>query len=418
MDLLSGVLALSCCKNVIIVGDTKQLPQIVNTVIQSKLNGEGIDQAYNYFEHNMLSSMLALYGDQLPKTLLKEHYRCHPKIIEFCNQKYYQGELIPFTEEKEGDQALILYRTTEGNHMRELMHSKGKFNQRELDVIVHEVLHNPNLSDEAYNNIGFATPYRKQVEKAVDTLGDNIESDTIHKYQGREKPIMIMSTVLDQTRYGKIGMPFVDDSRMINVAVSRAQKCFVLVTDHSLFSKYGREVGDLIRYMEYNTLDENIINSEVVSVFDLLYKEFSNKLMSLNKKMVSNSRYKSENIMWTLLAEIFNEEKYNCLVFRFQILLKNLIYYSDRLDEEEQSYINHRASVDFVIYYKLNKKPILVIEVDGFSYHENNLRQLQRDKLKNSILDKLDLPFIRFPTTGSREEQIIRKKLDELLGYD
>lgn len=417
VDLVSGVLALSCCKNVIIVGDTKQLPQIVNMAIQSNINVENIDEPYNYFKHNVLSSMLALYGTQLSTTLLKEHYRCHPKIIEFCNQKYYKGELIPFTEEKEDDQALILYRTSEGNHMRELTHSKGKFNQRELDVIIHEVLHNPNFSDDAHNNIGFVTPYRKQVEKAINTLGDNIESDTIHKYQGREKPIMIMSTVLDQTRFGKIGISFVDDPRMINVAVSRAQKCFVLVTDHLLFSKYGREVSDLIRYMEYNTLDRNIIHSEVVSVFDLLYREFSNKLISLNRRLVNKSKFKSENIMWTLLEDILNEEKYNCLEFRFQILLKNLINYSDKLDEEEQKFINHRSSVDFIIYYKLNRKPLLAIEVDGYSYHENNSQQLLRDKLKNSILSKHDLPLIRFPTTGSNEEQIIRKKLDEVLSY-
>ncbi|MNW44748.1 ATP-dependent RecD-like DNA helicase [compost metagenome] len=132
VDLLSGVLALSCCKNVIIVGDTKQLPQIVNITIESKINLEYVDESYNYFRHNILSSILSLYKDELPKTLLKEHYRCHPKIIEFCNQKYYKGELVPFREEKEGDEPLILYRTSEGNHMRELKHSKGKFNQREL----------------------------------------------------------------------------------------------------------------------------------------------------------------------------------------------------------------------------------------------------------------------------------------------
>jgi hypothetical protein len=52
------------------------------------------------FKHNILSSVLALYPDA-PRVILKEHYRCHPKIIGFCNQKYYNGELIPFTKENE-----------------------------------------------------------------------------------------------------------------------------------------------------------------------------------------------------------------------------------------------------------------------------------------------------------------------------
>ncbi len=134
-------------------------------------------------------------------------------------------------------------------------------------------------------DIGFVTPYRKQVEKAAQKFTSNIEIDTIHKYQGREKPIMIMSTVLDRTRAGSMGMKFVNDPCMINVAVSRAQKQFILVTDQSAFHKYGNEVGDLMRYMEYSTLDDNVVNSEITSVFDLLYKEYSETLQSFRERV-------------------------------------------------------------------------------------------------------------------------------------
>ena len=36
-------------------------------------------------------------------TLLREHYRCHPKIIEFCNQQFYDGELISMTTDSGED---------------------------------------------------------------------------------------------------------------------------------------------------------------------------------------------------------------------------------------------------------------------------------------------------------------------------
>lgn len=172
VDLLTGALALSCCKNAIIVGDTKQLPQIVDETIQGKIKIKDIEDTYNYFKHNILSSILSLYSDAIPKVILKEHYRCHPKIIEFCNQKYYNGELIPFSEEKENDDPLILYRTSKGNHMREVTNGdkNGKFNQRELDVTIEEVLQNPKICIEKGSDIGFTTPYRKQVEKANDTF--------------------------------------------------------------------------------------------------------------------------------------------------------------------------------------------------------------------------------------------------------
>lgn len=417
VDLLTGGLALSCCKNAIIVGDTKQLPQIVNKDLFKKIKPFEIEEQYDYFKNNILSSMISLYGDKLPKVMLKEHYRCHPKIIEFCNQKYYNSELIPFKQGNEDDVPLILYRTSDGTHLREVTNGdkKGKFNQRELDVIVEEILKNPNIYDESNLDIGFTTPYRKQADKAEDMLSSEIECDTIHKYQGREKSIMIMSTVLDDSRAGKQGVSFVDNPCMINVAVSRAIDKFILVTHKSLFSKAGKEVGDLIRYMEYNTLDENIINSEVVSVFDLLYKEYSDKLIGFKNKIKNNSKYQSENIMYCLLKEVLDLEKYDNLDFTTQVLLKNLLNSVDKLNEREIKYVNHNSSIDFIVFHKLNKKPVLAIEVDGFAFHENNPKQLEKDKLKDNILIKYELPLLRLPTTGSNEEAKIQNKLDEII---
>lgn len=418
VDLLTGALALSCCKNVIIVGDLKQLPQIVDETIEDKLGdiGSEIGYCYQYFEHNLLSSVVGLYGNALPKVMLREHYRCHPKIIEFCNKKYYDGELIAFTSENEGDRPLLIYRTVEGNHMREITHGRrGKFNQRELDVIQQEVLVNLEFAIERNSDIGFTTPYRRQVEKAADQLVEDIESDTIHKYQGREKPIMILSTVLDRSRSGKKGLQFVNDPRMINVAVSRAQQQFILVTDHSLFRKFGTEIGDLIRYMEYSTLDDNLIDSEIVSVFDLLYKDYSEKLRSFKGRLLQRSKYASENIMWTLLEDLIQEAPYKGLTCGGQIILKNLFHDLSKLTDYERDYVNNRASVDFVLYHGLDKKPIIAIEVDGFEYHENNLRQQERDLLKDSIFKKKGLPLLRLPTTGSGEVEKIRMMLNEIM---
>ena len=39
----------------------------------------------------------------------------------------------------------------------------------------------------------------------------------------------------------------------------------------------------------------------------------------------------------------------------------------------------------------------------------------ERDILKNNILSKYNIPLIRLTTNGSREENIIRSKLDELV---
>lgn len=412
VDLVTGVLAFSCCRNVIVVGDTKQLPQITDQKIQFQLKNVPSEPAYNYFNHSILSSIVELYGNHLPRVVLREHYRCHPQIIEFCNQKYYDGKLIPYTDPNLSHTPLVLYRTAKGNHMRIVTHGEkqGIYNQRELDVTVEEILQNPDLATEN-SQIGFVTPYRKQANVASSLMPDGIESDTVHKYQGREKDLMVLSTVLDGSWQGQRGLEFVDDPHMVNVAVSRAIKQFVLVTDHDLFYKKGKNIGDLIRYMQYSTLDGNVIESQVVSVFDLLYKQYSPKLLSLKAKMDPAARYRSEEALRVLLEEILTQPQYDRFSYVQGMLLRNLLNAVGNLSDEELAYVNNRASLDFVVNYKQDKSCKLVIEVDGFAFHENRPEQLRRDALKDSILKKYEIPFLRLATNGSRERARILQAL-------
>jgi len=414
VDILTGALVFSCCRNVIIVGDVKQLHQITNEKIEPRLKTSPLNPVYNYFRHNILSSIISLYGSSLPRQILQEHYRCHPQIIEFCNQKYYDGELIPYTSSNLSKCPLLLYQTTEGNHLRRVTKGEGKgiYNQREFDVIVDEILRNPDFAENS-EKIGFVTPYRKQANKGEQVLPSGIESDTVHKYQGRQKEVMIMSTVLDSTRSGQMGLKFVDDPQMVNVAVSWAIRQFVLVTDHDLFFKRGKDIGDLIRYIQYSTLDENVIESKIVSVFDLLYRQYSSQLMALKAKMNPGARYQSEEALRALLEEILAEPQYNQYTYVQGMLLRNLLNTVDLLTPEEMKLVNNRASLDFVVFYKLGKACVLVIEVDGFAFHENNPDQQRRDALKDAILRKYGVPILRLPTNGSREREKIRKALNE-----
>lgn len=102
VDIATGALALSCAKNVVIVGDTKQLPNVVTDDIKAK--AKSIFDSFNVSEgYQYTNSFLQSILDVMPnvtQTLLREHYRCHPKIINFCNQKFYRGELIIMTTDK------------------------------------------------------------------------------------------------------------------------------------------------------------------------------------------------------------------------------------------------------------------------------------------------------------------------------
>lgn len=142
VDLITGVLAFSCCRNVIVVGDEQQLPCIVDNKLEKMISAKPSRPEYNYFKKNILSSVNSLYGTEVPCTTLREHYRCHPQIIEFCNQRYYNGQLIACTNEGNIKSPFKLWKSSEGTHMKTIEQGEecGIYNQRELDIIDKEVL--------------------------------------------------------------------------------------------------------------------------------------------------------------------------------------------------------------------------------------------------------------------------------------
>lgn len=368
----------------------------------------------------MLKAITRTYENMIPEQTLKEHYRCHPKIIEFCNKRFYNNELIAFStkEHLKIKKPLVLYYTAKGNHMRKIKEGTKTqtYNDREREVINEEILKQRVLNDDRinfYNNdeIGIVTPYRKQADNIQETTEKEIKSDTVHKFQGREKKLMIFSTVLDSSVRGKMGIDFVDKSCMVNVAVSRAIEQFVIVTDNKLFNEKGNDIKALLKYIKYNELDSEIIESQIVSVFDLLYEDYSDKLEKLNNSLLHRSKYKSENIMDTILNNAFFNEDFKDFKYEREIFIRNLFKNFKNLSEEEIRYVNNGASLDFVIYNNMDNRPVLFIEVDGFSFHKNNPKQLQKDKLKDNIAKKNGIDMLRFETGEKAydEEHIIRE---------
>lgn len=118
--------------------------------------------------------------------------------------------------------------------------------------------------------------------------------------------------------------------------------------------------------------------------------------------------------MFSALKTMLKEKIYAHYYVADQVILRNMIRKLDGLDKHEIDFINNRASVDFVIYNKQDKRCVLAIEVDGFEYHENNPKQLERDALKNTILNKYGIPILRLPTNGSEEMNKICAKLNEI----
>ena len=401
-DVATGTLALSCAKNAVIVGDTKQLPNVVTEQQKSQLidifTRHNIPEAYEFTAHSFLGSVCELLGNRIPRVTLCEHYRCHPQIIEFCNQKFYHGDLLIMTE-RDGGKALELVTTVLGEHRR------GHINQRQADVIKSEIL--PRLHCDK-NKIGIIAPYRDQVQILRQQLQEpEIDIATVHKFQGREKDIIILSIVDDTVT------EFSDDPNLLNVAVSRAKKKLIVVASEKEQAE-GSNVGDLIGYIRYNNCD--IRHSEISSVFDYLYEAYTAKRLEFLSKHKKVSEYDSENLMFALIQEELESLKDAALGVVCHMPLNVLLMDLSRLDARECDFVNSGLShLDFLIYNRVSKKPLLAIEVDGFHYHKEGTEQAGRDEIKNHILEVYHLPLLRFATNGSGERQQLAGKLEEIL---
>ncbi|MBO7595687.1 MAG: AAA family ATPase [Bacteroidales bacterium] len=396
----TGALALACAHNAVIVGDTMQLPNVVTEEERKKLDAVikkyDINSGYDSSKHSFLDSFIRIIPN-VPQTLLREHYRCNPDIINFCNQKFYGGNLIIMTL-KNNSKAVNAIKTTEGNHCR------GHQNQREIDIICKDIL--PEIKSDP-SKVGIIAPYNSQVNAIKHYVDNRIEVATVHKFQGREKDVIIMSVTDDQ-----IG-EFADNANLLNVAVSRAKQKFYLVVTGNKQDKHGNII-DLLDYIEYN--GGIVSNSKICSIYDLLYKQFAAKREEFLKNRRKVSQYDSENLTFYLIKNILNgNDKFRSYDVLLNYPLNRLIGDTSLLNDNEKQYISHSAThVDFLIFSRVSKKTILTIEVDGWSFHHDGTKQSERDKMKNHILSLYNIPLLRLSTTGSNEKEIITEKLAEL----
>lgn len=401
VDLATGALALSCAKRVIIVGDIKQLPNVVDSDMQEKtdlvFNSYKLQNPYRYSNHSLLSSILELFPN-VPRTLLREHYRCHPKIIEFCNKKFYDNQLIVHTEYKDKRQPLLVYKTAKGNHARE------KMNQRQIDIIKEEIIPKEKLENV---DLGIVTPYRNQTNALQKTFQKtSINADTVDKFQGRENEVIILSTVDNEIS------EFTDNPNRLNVAVSRAVEQLIVVVNGNE-NESDNNISDLIKYIEYNNF--SLVQSELNSIFDLLYKGYEEERAKIISKSGKISEFDSENLMFGLIKQVLAEDNF----LKYDVLLhfpiRQLIKDFSKLDEQEVKYVsNSLTHLDFLIYNNLGKNPVLGIEVDGFEFHKDGTKQAERDKMKDKILEKYNFPILRFRTNESNEKEKLKNKLYEL----
>ena len=403
VDLITGVLAMSCARNMIVVGDEKQLPNVITSRDMEEIaliDGKfAVPTGLCYGEHSLLTSVRQIFPDAA-HVILREHYRCHPRIIQFCNKKFYQDQLIIMTEDRQEPDVLKVYKTVVGNHAR------GRVNQRQIDEIKAEILPELLSCTIEEKDIGIISPYRDQADAAAMEVSDQLAVDTVHKFQGREKEAIIITTVDNEIT------EFADNPNLLNVAVSRAVSKLRLVISGNEQNE-NTNIGALVNYIAYEKGE--VIQGAVFSVFDLLYSQYREvrEVYLKNKRRVS--QVESENLFYYFLQELFLRENLQDFAAAVHVPLREIIKDKTNLDETERNFVQNTWShVDFLIYRKVDKKPKLAIEVDGAAFHKKGSVQKEvRDKIKDRVFDKSGLPLLRLSTTGSGEAERIMNVFED-----
>lgn len=402
-DLLSSILAISCARKLVVVGDSKQLQHIEEERFieeAKRLSIElGIPKSYRYECNSILKSVRNSIPN-VPVTLLKEHYRCAPDIINFCNQMFYNNELIPMTINSGVHIEII--KTVPGNHARKNPTGSGFYNQREIDELK-DILKNKNLS-----KTGVITPFRCQANKITDEfINTELEADTVHKFQGRQKDEIILSFVvnsLDKSpeQVENYLFDFITNEKLFNVAISRGKNKVTIIVSDSIYQSRNNIIHDFIQYAEYLYGSQVTKESTITSIFDYLYSINQSKRIELYKR--NSNGYQTELLMRKVIEKVL--QNHQTIGYITHMRLAKIINNTDGLNEQERQYVLHPwTHVDVTFYHKVTKELLFVLEVDGIHYHEQNEKQSIHDEVKNRVLKNNHISIYRFKTNESNEEQ-------------
>lgn len=228
-------------RQLILIGDHKQLPP---TIISKRAEEEGFSRSL--FER--------LVDAGVEPFMLKTQYRMHPSISQFPSIEFYDSLL------KNGvsaDQriapsgfiwpnwdmpvAFIPIDGLEGTDTE----NASRYNTDEA-IKVTEIVQKLIQSKEILpNQIGVITPYNGQVRLLSDyfeNLGgigkdepfSGLEIRSVDGYQGREKEVIIFSTVRSNEK-GELG--FLTDKRRLNVALTRAKRGLIIIGNPSTLKR-------------------------------------------------------------------------------------------------------------------------------------------------------------------------------------
>ncbi|MHC5717297.1 MAG: AAA domain-containing protein, partial [Nostoc sp.] len=244
-------------RKAIIVGDPLQIEPIITLSNQRRENyrqtafiNRGLtdidyhryspEEEYSATTYHRAAGASGEGEDKGKGIILKEHYRCQPSIIQYCNAiASYDLEIKTEPANSFVESHLIAY-DVEGN-------IRNNVNEEEVTAVCEIIEH---LVKQGYSveDIGVISPFkvhaaalREKLTKKFSKL-DSKSVGTVHTFQGSEKKVIILSTKVCQPQDNVYWIN--KRPNILNVAVSRAKELFILVGN-----LYRLEKGNLTRQL-------------------------------------------------------------------------------------------------------------------------------------------------------------------------
>ena len=248
-------------KQLVVIGDPQQLKHISNITNDEE---QEIKESLGLGEVGFLSYVRSSLWDYCSRLInqttngmktpfrLNNHYRCHSEIIGFSNVVFYghDGPLSICTHiENEAMGMGMRWINVEGTQVNE----NTRINEAEAHKCVEKAI--ATIKKYQDKSVGIITPFRQQAEyiyKIVKEMGlsDKITVSTVHKYQGDEKDVIILSLVVtNNTPDGTLRWIDEYNKHLINVAVTRAKRVLCIIGNKEYI--IGNSRGVLRRLVEY-----------------------------------------------------------------------------------------------------------------------------------------------------------------------
>lgn len=284
-----GVPAFAMAKKALVVGDTKQIEPVWGVNALSDRGNFSHANLRDYEQHThkgVLASngsvmKMALTACHLktpigqeytPGLMLTEHYRCQKKIISYCNELAYVGALEPRTKEVDLIHPKMAYLHCDSPSTSK---NGSRINQKAAELAIQWITDNSEFIINEYGSketpsvlslVAIVTPFKAMAQQVIEVANskgivtgkEGMTVGTVHSLQGAEREIIIFLPTYGGDK--DASMSFINNGvNLLNVAVSRAKKHFIVIGDIELFKngEKGRPSTLLYDYLEpWNTEDK------------------------------------------------------------------------------------------------------------------------------------------------------------------